>query len=86
MKINKIPFFVSTSLNLRFSTAERLPNMTSAAQQKAIKNIIKLYQTRGFKVTDIKADGQYEPLQFDLAGCGVTLNIVSCDEHVPEIE
>ena len=31
-------------------------------------------------------DGQFEPLRGDLAGMGVCLNMVSNDEHVPEIE
>ena len=31
-------------------------------------------------------DGQFEPLHRDLAEMGIQLNIVSNDEHVPEIE
>ena len=31
-------------------------------------------------------DGQFEPLHRDLAEMGIQLNIVSNNEHVPEIE
>ena len=31
-------------------------------------------------------DGQFEPLQGDLAGMGVHPNTVSNDKHVPKIE
>ena len=31
-------------------------------------------------------DGQFEPLHRDLAELGIYLNVVSANEHVPEIE
>ena len=31
-------------------------------------------------------DGEFEPIRAGLLGLGITLNTVSCDEHVPEDE
>ena len=31
-------------------------------------------------------DGQFKPLQGELAAMGAQLNMVSSDEHVPEVE
>jgi hypothetical protein len=41
---------------------------------------------RGFKITHILLDGQFEPLHGEAAGLGITRNVVSRDEHVPEAE
>ena len=51
-----------------------------------ITSIVRLYHTRGFTVEFILGDGQFESLRGDIADLKVQLNIVSNDEHVPEIE
>lgn len=50
------------------------------------KAVISVYVRRGFRVTLILADNQFESLRDDLADLHVHLNITARDEHVPEIE
>jgi hypothetical protein len=45
-----------------------------------------VYIVRGFRVTIILADNQFESLRGDIANLGAIVNVVSRDEHVPEIE
>ena len=37
-------------------------------------------------VTHLLMDGPFDPLRVDLAKMGIELNVVSNEEHVPEIE
>ena len=41
---------------------------------------------RGFILTHVLMDGQFETLRSELADIQVNLNTVSANEHVPEIE
>ena len=41
---------------------------------------------RGFKISTLLMDGQFESIRDDLAGMQINLNTVSNDEHVPEVE
>ena len=45
-----------------------------------------LYTKRGFNVTTTLMDGEFVPMITDLLKMGVSLNIASASEHVPEIE
>jgi hypothetical protein len=60
--------------------------MKNSSLMEHITSIVQLYHTRGFKVGFILGDGQFESLRGDIADLKVQLNIVSNDEHVPEIE
>ena len=51
---------------------------------KGINNIRQLYLSRGLKVVEIRADGEFQCLEADLSPC--ILNIAAPGEHVPEIE
>ena len=42
--------------------------------------------TKGFWIQQMLMDSEFNPLKEDLAEMQITLNTVSCDEHVPEIE
>jgi hypothetical protein len=53
---------------------------------KHFRAVLGVYSTRGFKVTIIMADNQFEPLRGELADMGALINVVSRDEHVPDIE
>jgi hypothetical protein len=41
---------------------------------------------RGFHIMHILVDGQFEPLRGNVATLGITLNVMSRDEHVLEIK
>jgi hypothetical protein len=48
--------------------------------------VTQTYVTRGFRITSMMVDGQFEPLRGELAGLGIAVNCVFRDKHVPEIE
>lgn len=86
MKVNRIPFFVTYNSPVRFGTTEALTNQKANTIMACIRVINKLYQARGFRISIMKMDGEFEPLRGELSFIGITLNTVSRDEHVPEIE
>jgi hypothetical protein len=86
MFVNKIPFFMTISRHIKFSTAEMLKNQKSATILAAIKQVKSIYMKRGFHLSHMLMDGQFEPIRAVLADLQITLNTVSRDEHVPEIE
>ena len=86
MFINQIPFFVTVSRKIKFSTAEMIRNTKGQTLFIAIKQVISIYKKRGFHVNIMLFDGQFESIRTDLSSVGVTLNITSNNEHVPEIE
>ena len=82
MFINKIPFLVTTSWNLKFGMVEALNNWQIPTIIDKLKSIIKLYEHRGFWVTVILADLEFEPLHpwFPM------LNCCGANEHIPNVE
>jgi hypothetical protein len=87
MFINKFPFFMTISRSIRFATSEEsLANQTSRTIMAAIKKVKQLYSQRGFRITQMMMDGQFENLRGKLAELQIGLNTVSNDEHVPDIE
>jgi hypothetical protein len=86
MFVNKIPFFMTISRHNKFSTAEMLKNQKSATILAAIKQVKSIYMKRGFNLSHMLMDGQFEPLRAILAHMQITLNTVSRDDHVPKIE
>lgn len=86
MYLNGTAFLVSISRGIRFCTAEAVDNRRSDTILTGLKRIKMIYARRGFLVNRIAADNEFAPLETELSGCGITLNTVSRDEHVPEVE
>ena len=86
MFVNKMPFFVTMSRHVKFGTAEMLQNQQSKTILRAIKQVKSVYMKRGFKISTLLMDGQFESIRGDLAEMQINLNTVSNDEHVPEVE
>jgi arginine deiminase len=86
MFVNKIPFFVTISRHIKFGTVEMLRNQKAKTILVAIKQVKSIYMQRGFQLNHMLIDGQFELLRANLADLKITLNTVSADEHVPEIE
>ena len=86
MFINKVPFFMSISWHLHFGTAQHLMNQKGTTILQSIKQIQQVYLQGGYKLTHLLMDGQFEPLQANLAAMGIELNVICNDEYVPEIE
>ena len=86
MFVNKIPFFITTSHDIKFNTVERLGSQTNKVFMALIQHVLKIYNAQGFKVDTILGDGQFEPLHGELATLGTWLNTTSRDEHMLEVE
>ena len=86
MQVNSIPFLVTISEDLGFTTIESLPSSTSPTVLQAIKTVIKVYKFRDFFVRNISMDNAFTPLEGDLVSMSIIPNFVSASEHVPHIE
>ena len=86
MFINKIPFIVTISRHIHFGTVEMIANRRMETIFKSLTQVINIYKQRGFDVTHILLDGEFEPLRGSLANINIQLNTVANAEHVPEIE
>ena len=86
MFVNKIPFSITTSHDIKFNTIKMLGSQTNNVFLASIKQVIKIYSAGGIKVDTILADGQFEPIHGDIANLGIHLNTTSQDMHVPEVE
>ena len=69
-----------------FRSNKYLKNKNSAIIIQAIKNIKSVYAQRGFNVTVINMDGEFEHLHEEISLIDIYLNIVSHNEYVPKIE
>jgi Reverse transcriptase (RNA-dependent DNA polymerase) len=84
--VNKIMFLVTRSRHIQFSTVETIPNRKPETVLKALLNVRNVYRRRGFNITHLLFDGEYECLRGDMGSVQITLNTASNDEHVPDIE
>jgi hypothetical protein len=87
MFVNKIPFFMSISCNIRFITPEVLDNRKQPTLTKALQRIHGIYSKQGFRITLILGDSEFECTPGAIAtDLHSELNICGEDEHVPDIE
>ena len=86
MFVNRIPFFTSISRHINFTTAETLHNRTTSQLVQCVTNVKALYTKIGFNVTTALMDREFVPMRTARLNTGVSLNISSASEHVPEIE
>jgi len=86
MYVNEIPFLVTISRDLQFGSAQAMGDETYKSIYVALSKLIKLYTHYGFKVSYILGDGQFEHLDPSKIAPGVTVNVVTKGEHVPEVE
>jgi len=82
--INNIPFFHSISRTLKFRTIEFLPSRKYKHLLLCLQNIINLYESREFVISNIHGDPEFEclqesfhPIQFYIGGK---------NDHIPEVE
>jgi hypothetical protein len=87
MFVNRIPFFMSISKKVRFITAEVLNNRKQGSLIKALQRICGVCRKRGFHITNIHGDGEFECTRGAVAtDLRSELNICGKDEHVPDVE
>jgi hypothetical protein len=82
MFVNRVPFLITLSRNLRFLTVENLPNRKENTVRDKLLSVLRLYRHRGFHVATVLADPEFEMLRPYIP----TLNTCAADEHVPDIE
>jgi hypothetical protein len=61
--VNKIPFFLTLSRVLYFTTVTHLPDRSLDQIFKALKGIFYYYLQQGFRVTLITGDGEFASLE-----------------------
>ena len=86
MKVKTIPFFLYASKRLYFKTIEFIEGQKANHFMVFMNNINTLYQYGVFHITRSNMDDEFEPIRAVLLGFVITLNTLSCDEHVPEDE
>ena len=75
---------MTISRNINFITAEAISDRKQATLFRAIELVYAQYRKRGFRITTILADGEFENQRGDIATKLKTdLNICGVDEHVP---
>ena len=86
--INQIPFFITLSRNICFTMVMHLANRKLVNIFKAFKGIYVYYLQKGFQITTVTGDGEFEPMQElmnELPGTPC-LNLASATEHEQYIE
>ena len=86
--VNRIPFFLTLSRVICFTAVNHLANRTVPHIFKAFKKIYLYYLHRGFRITTVHVDGEFEPLKplIEAIPGGPFVNLASANEHAPEIE
>ena len=80
-----IPFFTSISKNINYGTINAPHNMKLSTMDDCIDKILRSYGVCGFHITAIHVDIQFKLIK-DRNRFDLVTNIVSREEHVPEIE
>ena len=70
MKVTGIPFLMTISRHIKFGSVGKLDNMKNSHMIKHFKAVIGAYAARGFRVTIILADNQFESMRGDIADLG----------------
>jgi hypothetical protein len=98
MHIMEISFLVTVVRDVRFITVNVLPDRKRKTIMNAMSQVINLFRGRGHKVEEMEfseyhspihtilADNEFAALREDLESHGISLNIASKEEHVPEVE
>jgi hypothetical protein len=86
--VNKIPFFLTLSRKICFTAVNHLADRTVLQIFQAFKEQYQYYLHRGFRITTVHGDGEFEPLKtlIESMPSGPMVNLASSNEHVPEIE
>ena len=82
MFVNAIPFFITTSRNLRFGTVASIPNRRKSTIRDQLMSVIRTYHHRGFEIVTILGDNEFEPLR----PLFPQLQTCAANEHIPDVE
>ena len=84
--INKMCFLVTVSETMNYVTCNSLDNKSKKTLANSIKCILKLYVSRGFTVSDIFSDNEFDFDEIRTKTLPAKLSICAAGEHVPKIE
>ena len=86
--VNKIAFFLSLSRVIYYTGTSHLADRKVGTIFKAFKEIFVFYLRRGFRIVDVNADGEFEPLKplIEALPSAPTVNLAAKSEHVADIE
>ncbi|MFM7186385.1 MAG: hypothetical protein ACKO14_01070, partial [Armatimonadota bacterium] len=82
--INKVPFLITVSRDLRIGSITALENRRTTYVQQCLRHVLARYERRGFTIGTILADDEFAALVPRMPT--YAFNICGADEHVPEIE
>jgi hypothetical protein len=85
MFVNKLSFLNTFSQSIRFITTKQMV-MNQPQTVATISEVKRFYALRGFRVKEIRADRQFEPMRGEFADLQILLNTTSEAEHVGTIE
>ncbi|VEU34053.1 unnamed protein product [Pseudo-nitzschia multistriata] len=88
MTVNGIQFFHSISRHLRFRTSRAVTNVKQSTLLHCVESLIGQYKSRGFTVTQVSGDNQFQCLRDDLLRLSppVEMRCVAAGQHEPTIE
>ena len=84
--LNEIYFLLTLGNRIKFTTLGNVcdhKEMTILFGLTAVRHI---YGERGYNISTMCMDNEFEPLSLDVKGVKINLNTTAADEHVPEIE
>ena len=86
--VNKSIFFITLGRKINYTSITHLSNRKLDTVYKVFKSLYKFYLQRGFRIIEVYADNEFRPLQLLVSDMprGLTFNIASANEHVPDIE
>ena len=85
--VDRIPYLITISRKLLFTTARGLQSRDHDTVMSAIMEVISLYKMHKHEVDLILSDNEFGPLKERIRkDAGAELNLSSPNEHVPEVE
>ena len=61
--VNNVPFLITLGKPVEFVTVQALPNERANTIKNNLDKVMNLYKSRGFNITKVDADGQFEFLE-----------------------
>jgi len=84
MDIQGHPFFHTISRKVQFRTVAPVLNRNKATLLREIKPVMAMYKSRGFNISDLHADMEFECIRNDVLPS--RLNVTAANDHVGEVE
>ena len=84
--VNGIAFVHTKSKPLNFITIRKINNRKKGSILKVLRTITTMYLTRGFTISDVYADNEFDVDEYKTIFLPARLHICAKGEHVPTIE